>query len=96
MLQLKWIYACEFLKKENTQRLQRHAFFAWKKFEKKERTPHSPGHVCPEPYSFDCTPEEEKEFLECSFDADGIAKEQTGSMNGMSQSFHDGKKVSRL
>ncbi len=65
------------------------------KFEKKEGRPILPVSVWPEPYSFDCTPEEEKRILECSFDADGIAKgDWINERYG--QGFHDGKKVSRL
>ena len=52
--------------------------------------------VWPEPYSFDCTPEEEKEFLECSFDADGIAKGVDWINERYESELPRWKKVSRL
>ena len=52
--------------------------------------------VWPEPYSFDCTPEEEKEFLECSFDADGIAKGVDWINERYEAELPRWKKVSRL
>lgn len=87
-----------FLKKEKyTGQLPKACVFAWEKFEKEgEETPVLRVSVWPEPYSFDCTPEEEKQFLECTFDADGIAKGADWINDGMRQELPRWKKVSRL
>ena len=94
---VKGFYACEFLKKRKIHRqLQRHAF-SHEKFEKEGAdAPILRVSVWPEPYSFDCTPEEEKEFLECSFDADGIAKGVDWINERYESELPRWKKVSRL
>ena len=75
MLQLKDFMPVNFLKKEKYTGSCKGMRFRMEKFEKEgEETPVLRVSVWPEPYSFDCTPEEEKQFLECTFDADGIAK----------------------
>ena len=73
MLQLKDFMPVNFLKKEKYTGSCKGMRFRMEKFEKEgEETPVLRVSVWPEPYSFDCTPEEEKQFLECTFDADGI------------------------
>ena len=66
------------------------------KKEKYTETPVLRVSVWPEPYSFDCTPEEEKQFLECTFDADGIAKGADWINERYEAELPRWKKVSRL
>ena len=80
MLQLKDFMPVNFLKKKICGGSCKSMRFHGKVSKRRRETPVLRVSVWPEPYSFDCTPEEEKQFLECTFDADGIAKGQTGSI----------------
>ena len=65
MLQLKDFMPVNFLKKEKYTGSCKGMRFRMEKFEKEGAdAPILQVSVWPEPYSFDCTPEEEKEFLE--------------------------------
>ena len=86
-----------FLKKEKYTGSCKGMRFRMEKFEKEgEETPVLRVSVWPEPYSFDCTPEEEKQFLECTFDADGIAKGADWINERYEAELPRWKKVSRL
>ena len=93
MLQLRDFMPVNFLKKGSCKGMR----FRMEKFEKEGAdAPILRVSVWPEPYSFDCTPEEEKEFLECSFDADGIAKGVDWINERYESELPRWKKVSRL
>ena len=93
MLQLKDFMPVNFLKKEKYTGSCKGMRFRMEKFEKEGAdAPILRVSVWPEPYSFDCTPEEEKEFLECSFDADGIAKGVDWINERYESELHDGKR----
>ena len=62
-----------FLKKEKFTGSHKGLRFRMEKLEENEETFLFVS-VWPEPYSYDFTPEEEKEHLKTSFDADGIAR----------------------
>ena len=86
-----------FLKKEKYTGSCNGMRFRMEKFEKEgEETPVLRVSVWPEPYSFDCTPEEEKQFLECTFDADGIAKGADWINERYEAELPRWKKVTRL
>ena len=92
MLQLKDFMPVNF-KKEKYTGSCKGMRFRMEKFEKEgEETPVLRVSVGPEPYSFDCTPEEEKQFLEVPLMQMELQKGQTGSMNGMRRNFPDGRK----
>ena len=97
MLQLKDFMPVNFIKKEKYTGSCKGMRFRMEKFEKEgEETPVLRVSVWPEPYSFDCTPEEEKQFLECTFDADGIAKGADWINERYEAELPRWKKVSRL
>ena len=77
MLQLKDFMPVNFLKKEKYTGSCKGMRFRMEKFEKEGAdAPILRVSVWPEPYSFDCTPEEEKEFLEiCKFEINKIQEE---------------------
>ena len=69
MLELKDFMPINFLKKEKFTGSHKGLRFRMEKLETFLFVS-----VWPEPYSYDFTPEEEKEHLKTSFDADGIAR----------------------
>lgn len=73
MLELKDFMPINFLKKEKFTGCHKGLRFRMEKLEENEETFLFVS-VWPEPYSYDFTPEEEKEHLKTSFDADGIAR----------------------
>lgn len=75
MLELKDFMPVNFLKKENFTGSFKGLRFRMEKLEKEdtEETVLLVS-IWPEPYSYDFTPQEEKEQFETTFDADGIAK----------------------
>ena len=97
MLQLKDFMPVNFLKKEKYTGSCKGMRFRMEKFEKAGAdAPILRVSVWPEPYSFDCSPEEEIDFLDCSFDADGIAKGVDWINEQYESGFPRWKKVSRL
>ena len=73
MLELKDFMPINFLKKEKFTGSHKGLRFRMEKLEENEETFLFVS-VWPEPYSYDFTPEEEKEHLKPTFDADGIAR----------------------
>lgn len=73
MLELKDFMPVNFLKKEKFTGSHKGMRFRMEKLEEDGET-HLLVSVWPEPYSYEFTPEEEKEHLKTTFDADGIAR----------------------
>ena len=97
MLQLKGFYACEFLKKrKNTQAAARACVFAWKNLKNEGGTHLSFGSVYGRNPIVLTAPGRRKEFLECSFDAEGIAKGVDWINERYETELPRWKKVSRL
>ena len=95
---VKGFYACEFLKKmKNTQAAVKACVFAWKNLKKKERTPPFSGSAYGRSLIvLTAHQRKKKKFLECSFDADGIAKGVDWINERYESELPRWKKVSRL
>lgn len=74
MLELKDFMPVNYLKKEKFTGSFHGMRFRMEKAQEEDQEPQLAVTIWPEPYGYDATPEEEKQRIFLSFDADGIAR----------------------